>query len=140
MAFAFQQTPISPSGRLVVLSIIMAFVGAAAFIPLITDARVEPALFALPIAIGLLTRGEFWRMAALVYGVLHAAVAGGVVAFLLRLVAKQPADTAVGPLAPIDPSGLPNVAAVVLLIFTFVILRQPEVRALFRPFRSSSGV
>ena len=139
MSTTFQPAPIAPSGRVHVLSLLLALVGAAGVLTLITDARVEPTLLALPIGLGLLTRGEFWRKAALVFAIVNAAVAGGLVAFLLRIAASQPAATATGALAPRDPSGLSNIAAIVTLIFSFVILSQPEVKALFRPFRTSSG-
>ena len=139
MPIALPRLPLAPSARVQALSVVLALVGAAGVVPLITDARVELPLLALPIALGLLTRGEFWRKAALVYAALNAAVEGGFFAFLLRLVANQPAATATGALAPRDPSGLPNIAAMVTLIFSFIILSQPEVRALFRPFRASPG-
>lgn len=139
MTTTTHRPPIAPSGRVHVLSALLALVGAAGVTALITDSRVEPTLLALPIALGLLTRGEFWRKAALVYAVVNAAVAGGLVAFLLRLAANQPAATATGALAPRDPSGLPNIAAIATVIFSFTILSQPEVKALFRPFRASPG-
>ena len=140
MALNLQHTPIAPSDRIIALSVLLALIGAAGIIPLFADSRVEPALLALPIALGLLTRGEFWRKAAFVYGALNAAIEGGVVAFLLRILARQPAATATGWLAPRDISSLSNVAAMALLSFTFVILSQPKVKALFHPFRTSPGV
>lgn len=139
MPIALPHLPLAPPARVQALSVLLAFVGAAGVIPLVTNARIELPLLALPIALGLLTRSEFWRKAALVYAVLNAAVEGGVFAFLLRILASQPAATATGALAPRDPSGLPNIAAMVTLIFSFIILSQPEVRALFRPFRAAPG-
>ena len=133
------RNPFSPAGRVAVLAIILALVGATGIVSFIESSRVETTLLALPVAIGLLTRREFWRTAALVYAVLHAAVAFGFVALLVRLAVSQPTAPTTGPYGPWHP-GFPSIfAAGFIVVFGFTVLRQPEVKVLFRPFRAAPG-
>ena len=131
--------PFSPAGRVAVLAFVLALVGVTGIVSFLESSRVETTLLALPVAIGLLTRREFWRMAALVYAVLQAAVTFGFIAFLLRIAASQPAATATGPYAPWNPTFLSIAPAVFIVVFAFTVLRQPEVKVLFQPFRTAPG-
>ena len=133
------RNPFSPAGRLSVLAFVLALVGLTGIASFIAASRVETTLLALPIALGLLTRREFWRRAALVYVVLQAAVALILVSFLLSAPASQASSIASTSYAATRASALPLFAAIVLVIFGFAILRQPDVKRLFQPFRTSPG-
>ena len=133
------RNPFSPVGRVAFLAFVLALVGATGIISFIADSRVETTLLALPVALGLLTRRDFWRKAALVYAVLQAAVAFGFVAPLLRIVARQPAAAVTSSYAPWHHALLYIAPATFIIVFSFRVLRQPEVKALFRPFRTAPG-
>ena len=136
-----ERYPLTPAGRVAVFVLVLALVGAAGMVVFITSSRVEASLLAFPVALGLLTRREFWRKAAIAYAVLQAAFSVGVIAFLLRLAASQPAATATGPglYAPWDPTFLSIASTTFIVTFAFTVLRQPDVRALFRPFTTATG-
>ena len=132
--------PISPAARLTLLAAVMASIGAISTLSLVSSSRVEPGLLALPIGLGLLTRGAFWRIAAFAYCALHLAITFGIVPVLLRLATSQPAATATGLAAPPSLSFLSVSTTMFLVSFGFTVLRQPEVKVLFHGARLSPGV
>ncbi|CAG0929677.1 hypothetical protein PLCT1_01106 [Planctomycetaceae bacterium] len=131
--------PFSPAGRVAVLAIVLALVGATGIVSFIVSSRVETTLLALPVAIGLLTRREFWRIAALVYAVLQAAVSFGFVAILLRIAVSRPASPSTSPYIAWHLTLISIASATFIIVFAFRVLRQPEVKVLFRPFRAAPG-
>jgi hypothetical protein len=134
-----ERYPFTPAGRVAVLALILALLGAASIVAFIARSRVEISLLALPVALGLLTRWEFCRKAALAYAVLHAAFTFGFVSFLLRIAISQPAATATGLYAPWHPTFQSIASTAFVVTFAFTVLRQPDVKAQFRPFAASPG-
>ena len=131
--------PFTAAGRVAVLAIVLALVGATGIASFVMSSRVETALLALPVAIGLLTRREFWRKAALVFAVLQAAVAFGFGAVLLRVAFSQASAPSASPAVAWNPALVSIASAAFIIVFSFTVLRQPEVRVLFRPFHAAPG-
>ena len=133
------RNPFGPSARLLFLALVLSLVGLTGVASFIATSRIETTSLALPIALGLLTRKEFWRKAALAYVVVQAVVALIFVSFMLSAPASHTVATAYAPYATTRASALPLLAATVLVIFGFAILRQPDVKRLVQPSRTSPG-
>ena len=129
---------LTPHWRVRVLAIVLALVGTVSALSLVTSGRFEFGLLALPVALGLLTRREFWRKVALGFALANALSTAAFLAFVATIAFTQR-------LSP--PSAISNgwpalliavASATFIVAFTFTVLRQSEVKAIFVPPDSSS--
>ncbi len=128
----------TPHWRVRVLALALALIGTVSVLSLVTSGRFEFGLLALPVALGLLTRRELWRKVALGFALVNALSTAAFLAFVATIAFTQR-------LSP--PSAISNgwpalliavASATFIVAFTFTVLRQSEVKAIFVPPLSSS--
>ena len=132
--------PFTPAHRLGLLALVFALVGLGGVVSFVGHSRVELTTLSLPVALGLLTRRDLWRKAALGYVVLLAALS--LLLFALNVATAPSATAPVSSSVHVRAFGialLPIVPPVALFILTLGVLRRPDVSALFRPSLPKHG-